>query len=299
MKRFGILFIMALPMLLQAAPSHEKTYTYHFGYISGSVGYSNLSQNVKNVSTTGDFAYLFGAGYEFRVHSFWLSVGAQFMQERSTTTVGEWNTGERYSGYDNQGKQVTLPYIINQVDAQKFQTIDIPLMMGYYYKGFYVGAGAKVGFSFGSTITTRGTYELLGDYKDKVGIFQDVNFYKTYTQDPTTFDVQLRPQFSILGEVGYDVLSTITTNSSLCNVLKIGFYFEYGLRSVRPSDSLEPLNISTKSATIATINPYYLNTQTDGDHIVPYYVGVKVSYLIGGSREKAGTWHKGCQCYGK
>lgn len=304
---------------------------YHFGWISASAGYSSLSQNIPNVTTKGDLAYIFGAGYEFRMNNGWCNVGLQYSTMRSKTTPDEYQyipqdrLGNQIGGLDNQLKPTlggeNVPeivryyrYTIRQVDKQQWRSIDIPVMAGYYNSGFYVGAGMKVGFSVGSSITTGGEYDLAAKYERYVGIFESTSefthhLYHTYSTDNKKYNCTLRPQFSLIGEIGYDLLSSLHTNSKVCHMLKIGFYWELGLRSVRPNDSLDPIQIqglSIEDATTAEANvcdahmtPYYLSTMTEGKYVAPYYVGVKLTYLIGGSWSSTATWHKGCQCYGK
>lgn len=295
MKKILYIVLACLPWVGMAASGNANSDNYHFGYVSVSAGYTSLSQNVENVSTKGGLGLIGGLGYEFRHTGFWLSAGAQFQMENSQTTVGEYST-PYYSGIDDQRKPVNYRYVINQQDKQSWRTIDIPILLGYYISGFYVGAGAKVGFSVGST--TTGTYELIGNYPDLVGEFRNVNYYTTYSMASQTYNYPMRPQFSVLGELGYDLLSSMMTNSRICHVLKLGLYAEYGLRSVRPADAVEPVTINPENVKQAQINPYYQSTMTAGQRIVPFYVGVKLTYMLGGSRTSGGTWHRGCQCYG-
>jgi len=274
---------------------------YNFGYVSLGGGYTSLSQNVADVSTKGGLALLGGIGYEFRCKKFWLSVGAQYMMERSTTTVG---THHMYRpGKDNQDppQDVTFHYLIDQVDKQDWRTVDIPVMLGYYNSGFYVGAGAKVGFSLGSTITSTGSYELRGQYAKYVGEWKNVNFYTTYQAKENKVKSALSPQVAIIGEAGYDVLATLRNKDRHCNILKVGFYFEYGLRSARPTDTVDPLSFNKENgleiANEAVINPYYMTSDTKDNKIAPYMVGVKLTYMIGGNPYDSKTTHRGCHCY--
>jgi len=293
---------------LYARSPYAQADNYHFGYISAAAGYSSLSQNISTASTTGDLGYLVGVGYEFRRTSFWLSVGAQYMQHQSKTAIDAFEYIPPYKGLDDQGKNVDYyKYTIRQTDEQSWRTIDVPIQLGYYYNGFYVGAGAKVGFSMGSTITVSGGYELSALYTRYMQEFREVHYYTNYDLPKTQHNIDLRPQFSLIGEIGYDLLSPMMTNEAVCHVLKIGFYFEYGLRSVRPEGSIDVISIEGMSVedaakakadvTKATLNPYYLSTATEGKRIVPYFVGAKLTYMIGGNRYATGTWHKGCMCY--
>jgi len=309
-KKQLVIGLILLSICINANARKQYGYAdnYHFGYISAAAGYTSLSQNIPNVATTGDFGYLVGLGYEFRHTAFWLSVGAQYMQHQSKTVIDAFAYIPPYKGMDDQAKNVDYyKYTIYQTDQQLWRTIDVPIQLGYYYNGFYVGAGAKVGFSVGSTITVSGEYDLSAKYNRYMEEFRDVNYYTHYSLPETKHNVALRPQFSLIGEIGYDLLSPMMTNDALCHVLKIGFYFEYGLRSVRPEGSMDVISIDGMSVeeaakakadiTKATLNPYYLSTATEGKRVVPYFVGAKLTYMIGGNRYASGTWHKGCMCY--
>lgn len=302
------IFLLTIPASMHARSRHGDADNYHFGYLSAAAGYSSLSQNISSAATTGNLGYLVGLGYEFRHTSFWLSVGAQYMQHQSKTAIDDFTYIPPFKGVDDQGKNVDYyKYTIHQTDQQLWRTIDVPILLGYYYNGFYVGAGAKVGFSMGSTIQVNGGYDLSAQYTRYMQEFHEVHYYTNYDLPTTTHNVDLRPQFSLLGEIGYDLLSPMMTNKAICHVLKIGFYFEYGLRTVRPEGSMDVINIDGMSVeeaakakvdiTKATLNPYYLSTATEGKRIVPYFVGAKLTYMIGGNRYATGTWHKGCMCY--
>ena len=103
---------------------------------------------------------------------------------------------------------------------------------------------------------------------------------------------------SLIGEIGYDLLSSVPTRSRVCNVLKLSFYFEYGLNNIlratdTPQRRVEP---NRDNATQATINPY-INTFANPTRTVPFFTGVKLTYMIGGSRTARVGFHHGCMCY--
>ena len=93
-----------------------------------------------------------------------------------------------------------------------------------------------------------------------------------------------------------DLLSSVGTRSQLCHVLKLGFYFEYGLNNFAASwDEAQPNIVpEQQNATRATVYPY-INTLSG--RIVPFYAGAKLTYMIGGSRTARAGFHHGCMCY--
>lgn len=272
---------------------------YHFGYFSAGVGYSSLSHSSGSVSAGGGVGWLVGGGYEFRRHDFWVSAGVQIQQLRSSLAINEYSYTPDQGGMDDLGRDVTdYTYTINQRDAQNWLTFDIPVMAGYYHGGFYIGAGLKASFPLRAAGTVTGTYDIDADYDRYVGIVSDVHYYTEYDYDSGTQIYKLRPLVSVMGEVGYDLLSTMLTNDYRCHVLKLGMFFEFGLSGVKTSPLHEPVVINPENITDVTISPYLSTERGVADWTVPYIVGLKLTYMIGGSRNATTTWHKGCQCYG-
>lgn len=291
---------------------------YHFLWFSLSGGYSAFEANY---NSQGSFGGLAGVGYEFRRSHFWISVGGQMQMHRTAITginreffkgSPNWPTnlnGEPLRALDDQSpaKQFDPFYSVSQTDKQEWNTIDVPLMLGYYDHGFYFGVGAKAGFSFRSKISTTGTYRMAADYDRYVGMFEDMpeHFFTTYNYSGTQ-NVSLHTQCSVLGEIGYDVLATVASHSMFCHVLKVGVYAECGVLGVRGTSgenlgvlSFQRLSDTEFNPTEAVINPYFMTGMNASDRLYPFYVGLKITYMFGGSPTmRPGTWHRGCMCYG-
>ncbi len=274
---------------------------YHFIYVSAGGGYSGLGEDVDVMSTTGGFGGLLGIGYEFRRTHFWMSVGGQLSLHNSKSKIDDFHY--EHTGLDTQTdrKQVMLNYTFHEKQTQQLTFVDVPLMFGYYYNGFYAGAGGKVSFALSSKVNNSGTFDLEYVYPQYVAMPSPPLENNEFSGSQ---QVKMNVGGSLIGEVGYDVLASKRTRGSLCNLLKVGFYFEYGLNNFIAGDAnLERISFPNRNAngeTIATepkVNPYLSLKQTDA-RIVPYFVGVKITYMFGGSRTGAtGTWHRGCQCY--
>lgn len=271
---------------------------YHFGYVSAGAGYTSLSYKSGSISVSGDVGFLAGIGYEFRRHNLWLSAGMQFENLRSSLRLDEYVYTPPVGGMDDIGRKVNeYHYTVNQEDAQSWMSFDIPIMVGYYNNGFYIGAGFKAAFPIQSKGTVRGTYDIDAVYDKYVGTVSDMHYYKTY---PYAGDrsYNLKPMVSVIGEVGYDFMSLVTMSSTICHMLKLGMYFEYGLNSIQTSPVSEPLTINPENITDVQVNPYFATNEGTSYRTVPFLVGIKLTYMIGGSRSATATWHKGCQCYG-
>lgn len=299
----GILFISAL---LSVAPSVNAAYrsskpttdNYHFGYITGGVGYTSLQEEVPDLTPIGGVGGFVGLGYEFRKDGFWMSVGAQLNFHESEADLE--NYREDHSGYDTQGKEVMLHYSIKERDRQRWRFVEIPIMAGWYFHGFHIGIGPKISYAIDSRSTSGGEYTLSAT-NELYGIeFKDMpeRGYTTYPFEGE-HKCTLRPLVSLVGEIGYDVLSSVPTRSTVCHVLKVGFYFEYGLNNlVTPVSTNKRLIINPNDATDVTVNPYFASGMTERYRVVPFFTGVKLTYLIGGSRTaRSGGFHTGCHCY--
>ncbi len=313
-----VLFTLS-PVWAQSWRTHHSAFEdgddFHFGYISGSVGYSMLQTSLPSVMPHGNLGGSVGLGYEFRNSGLWVNVGLQMSFHRSKLVMDEYDTYhsewayndtryDAFRGLDTQGKKAVFHYRVNQVDEMEWNFLDVPILVGYYVRGFHVGAGVKVSYALNPKTHSKGTYNLSATNEDYYPLrFEDMPD-RGYTDYP--FDNRITNKLnvtaSIIGEIGYDLLSSVPTRSRICNVLKLSFYFEYGLNNIlRPTDT--PTNRVTfpntggpVDATTAIINPY-VNTFASPNRTVPFFTGVKLTYMIGGSRTARAGMHHGCMCY--
>lgn len=284
---------------------------YHFAYVSGGMGYSSMVENLNEVDPSGGFGWNLGAGYEFRNNGFWLSLGIGVGQNNSPAQVSWANdvVYDQYRGIDRNGNRfMPVFHDLQQQDSYQLTFVDIPLLLGYYRSGFYIGVGPKVGFGVRSKTRSMGTYELRGRYESYAS-----DLYNIPEMGYTTYDfkeestLQMSPLISICGEVGYDVLSLVWTKNPMCNILKIGFYFEYGLNTLlQPLTQSEHLVIKGElprpgkeyDMTQTGFRPYLGSCTTDNPMVFPFYTGLRITYMFGGSQEGGRKMmHKGCQCY--
>ena len=202
-------------------------------------------------------------------------------------------------GVDTQNKPTVFHYRVNQTDEMQWNYIDVPVLVGYYVRGFHVGAGIKVSYALNPKTRTTGTYNLSATNLDYNVTFVDMpdRGYTDYAFDRTEKN-RLNVGASLIGEIGYDLLSSVPTRSRICHVLKLSAYIEYGLNNQlrsweTPQNRVTP---NKANATQATIAPY-VNTFANPVRTVPFYTGVKLTYMIGGSRTARVGMHHGCMCY--
>lgn len=303
-----MLAVVSVSMNAQSFRRHHNPFEggddYHFGYISGSVGYSMLQTNVPNAMPHGGLGGAVGLGYEFRNSGLWVNVGVQMSFHRSKLVMDEYDTRSEadqtpYAGIDTQKKPTVFHYRVNQTDEMQWNFIDVPMMMGYYIRGFHVGAGIKVSYAINPTTHSSGTYNLSATNTEYNVTFENMpdRGYTDY-EFAANHKNRLNVGASLIGEIGYDLLSSVPTRSRICNVLKLSFYMEYGLNNqLRNWETPQSRVVPTSSnATEATINPY-LNTFANPVRTVPFFTGIKLTYMIGGSRTARVGMHHGCMCY--
>lgn len=306
-----VCFIVALPIWQDLyarnpyRPQSNTTDSYHFIYITGSGGYSSLKENNNyDITTTGNFGGVIGLGYEMRVNNFWMSIGGDlsFLQNKSIMASSYKTT---HDAKDTQGKPIVMNYdITRQEDMNKWWYGNLPLMFGGYYNMFYAGAGVKVGFPIKGLYknSTHIQYSTSASYPQYIDDFKEMtnHFYGDF-DTITTNNIKLNTNVAIIGEIGVDVLANVRNHSDFCHVLKIGFYFEYGVLSLMnhtDGNNERVLFPNETNATLITASPHsqWLDNTSYSCH--SYFVGLKITYMFGGSKsQNANIWHTGCMCY--
>ena len=308
MKRILVCFAVLCFSIAIHAQSFQRRYNpfekgddFHFGWIGGSVGYSMLHTSVPTVHSNGDLGGSIGAGYEFRNSGLWVNLGIQMSFHRSRLAIDEYTF--ELPGQDTQGKNVTLGYRVNETDEIQWNYVDVPILVGYYYNGLYLGAGFKLSYAINPTTKTKGSYDLIGKYDEYPEPISDQpqHGYTLYNFADKRAN-KMNVGVSLIGEIGYDLLSSLPNNSRTCHVLKLGFYLEYGLNNQlgkwdTPQAHIEAVGGgSAIPAMNVRVNPY-LNTFSNPGRTVPFFAGVKLTYMIGGSRTARAGFHHGCMCY--
>jgi len=277
---------------------------YHFGYISGHVGYSILDTRANGVLPLGKVGGGIGAGYEYRNSGLWANVGIQFSMHRSQLQLDPRTITQE--GKIRDGIKMipgTLYYDVKQTDEISWNFVDVPILLGYYTHGFHIGAGLKISYALNPQTKTHGSYDLRFQPNFSDAIWSDMpdRGLTTYTYESNQTN-RLNIGASLIGEIGYDLLSSLPTNSRVCHVLKMSFYFEYGLNNYNKGEEKERFTLPAPDengeakAKDVIVNPY-LNTTDCTARVVPFIAGVKFTYMIGGSRTARAGFHHGCMCY--
>ncbi len=287
--KIHIIFLVLFLPIVSYAGTGNRQYSvgnnvkHHIGLLGG-VGYGVLWDNYPEISSVGNVCGLVGLEYEMRINGFWLSFGpeVQYFAGKSLFNT----TGTEVNIKDTYGVSAVYHYDFNQgEDYQRMVFANLPITLGYYYKGLYIGVGAKAGYMFYGVEQTRLSYTTTGTYEEYIDDFRQManHSYGTYYSSVKE-TITNRLKVSVIGEVGYDVLSWIKykyDKHTESNGLKISLCVEYGLSNLVGDSKDIPLYVLNESnATEMRINPYYCSRAGNSHHIRPFYAGVKITWLL-------------------
>lgn len=257
--------------------------TKHYFSISASGGYYSLLENIPDVTTKGGGSGILGINYEMRYNGFWFSVGVDMLYGTSTLNMPPFDAHREM--YDTQGKRVSFHYHIDEYsDTQKDFRVGVPVLFGFYTNGLYGAVGAKFSYAPRTVTTPTITYTTSGTYERYIADFENMpnHFYAEYTT-PGRSELKMHPQGSIIAELGYDVLNKERmSNYALCSVLKLAVYAEYGINScMSGADHNEQLyGVNPANPVQLTIDSYYARMNLDEARVVPFYVGIKATFML-------------------
>ncbi|MBQ9295685.1 MAG: hypothetical protein IJ204_00640 [Paludibacteraceae bacterium] len=288
-----LLIIASLPLRAEVWKQYNVI-TKHYFSISAGGGYYSLLENIPEVTTRGGGAGMLGVNYEFRYSGFWFSVGADVQYGSSTLTMAPFEVHREM--YDTQGKRVSYHYNIEEYsDTQRDFRVGVPVLFGFYTNGVYGGIGAKFSYAPHTVTTPAMTYTTSGTYERYLADFENMpnHFYTQYSV-PGKTEVKMHPQGSVIAELGYDVLNKERmSNYALCSVLKVALYAEYGINSCTSGNAHDEIIYKYNPAdpTQLIADSYYVRHNLEKARIVPFYVGVKVTFML---RIRTSN----CRCYG-
>lgn len=264
---------------------------HHFG-ISAGVGYGALWDDFTEITCIGNVGGTLGLEYEMRVNGFWLSVGpeVQLFQGMSLFKT----TGTDVKIIDTYGVEAMYHYDFNRCeDYQRMVFVNLPITLGYYCYGFYIGAGAKIGCSVYGEETTNLKYTTTGTYEEYIDDFQQManHSYGTYSSSASR-KLSDMPKIAVIGEIGYDVLAWYRNQDrTITSGLKISICAEYGLNNILGGGTDVSLyNINSANASKIELNPFYSSRAGSAHRIHPFYAGVKLTWLLC-------IKTKSCNCY--
>lgn len=254
----------------------------HYFTIGGGVGYSTLLTHIPSLKTSGNVGGNINLGYELRTNGFWMNIGAE-LQYLSSSSIFEISGIDKMI-YDTQGKQALMHYDFERPTfSEKSVFVNVPITLGYYYNGLFLGAGAKIGYCLLATESARMAYSTSASYQQYIDDFSSMqdHFYTTHSSS-TKENIGAKYKISIIAEIGYDVLShTRQANHTYRNGLRIGVFAEYGLNNIITTTSTSPLYTFTNTdASKINIHPLYNTIYAQSYKTYPLYVGARVILIL-------------------
>ena len=257
--------------------------TKHYFSVSAGGGYYSLMENIPEVTTTGGGAGMLSIGYELRHNGFSFALGVDVQYGGSTMRMAPFSAHRDI--YDTQGKRVSLHYDVSSyTDTQSGFRIGLPVLFGFYTNGVFGALGAKFAYVPQTVCTPQMTYTTTGTYDRYIADFENMpnHFYTTYTT-PGKSEIKLHPQGLVVAELGYDILNKERMASyARCSVLKVSVYAEYGINNTVPGNDHDELTYDVNPADPSQliVSSFYARRQLRDARVVPFYVGVKVTYLM-------------------
>lgn len=260
----------------------------HFITAGASAGYSTLIENYSDLNTKGTIGGTLGLGYELRINKFLLTTGVEAQLVTAKDSFALPNFTQNI--IDTQGKLAIMNYRFAPIEeSHQLLYVSIPLMVGVYHRGFYLSAGAKIGFAVQPITSMEVAYETSGTYGEYIEDFADMsnNGYGEYTDTKQYKHEGLPIRTSALAEIGYDVMSPVRKkDATQRNGVRIGVVCEYGLNNI--VKTVEPANsivINKTNANDVTVLPYYQTHAITGRRVSNLYVGLKITWIFDFSSE--------------
>ncbi len=283
-NRVVVLFFVLMVALPGAAAGLRKHPEFHYLTLSLGAGGSETLTDYDNMKSKFGFGGLFGFGYEYHFRAFWLSLGVEGQLFQSGF-LPAMNDTMHYSMYDTEGEKMTYHYAINKRgDMHRAVYLNVPVMIGFNVKGFYLGAGAKAGLSLYGRAKSDVDYTTSATYDRFIDDFINMpNHYYTNYSNSGVHKMKFEPMVSVIGEVGYEVVSFSTGKEDDSNpiIFRIGAYAEYGLFNMVKSSGSGPLfEIDQTDPSQVTLYPYFTTVSTEGHKSIPLSVGVKATFMF-------------------
>lgn len=311
-RNLSLLLLASLLLVSADALGQRQKYPeFHYVTLPISVGYSSyLSPGFKNepgfenFSVPGKVGATVGLGYEYRYRKFWLSVGieGQLFTSRLRPGVAQIDTMVYDSDLDqtNPQRENRYSYHISKWNDDQLAIYgNVPLMVGVRFNAFYIGVGAKVGYSFYATSTPSATYTTTSHYDRFIDDFVGMpNHYLTNYNSglvpEENYNLEIGLNVAAIAEIGYEVYHSEGSKHVRPWILKLGAYAEYGFLSAYTNsgnvkqqlefknipDPVDPSNSTVQDPSQILLRPFYKCHDTRNVAINPLYVGAKLTFMF-------------------
>ena len=246
-------------------------------------GYPYVFDDFVETTNLGQYFANIGVSYTFRLYNgFWFDVGLEY---QNLGAILKYNvSGTDYLVYDTQGKEMLFHYKFNSTfDYQNFNIINMPIMVGYYNRGFYIGIGPKLGWCFNIMETSNVNYTTSSSYNQYIEDFVNMpNHYNaTYTNSCRE---NLLPSLKLAAifELGYDL--NLKVNNKNYHTFRLSLFGEYSMFSLKSQNNNFLLyRIDENNASQLQLSPFYYIKSNNDNRVVAFYsinVGMKLSWVI-------------------
>ncbi len=258
-------------------------FTSMFGlYVGG--GYPFVFDDFVETQSLGKFSGDLGLSYGFRLNNFWFECGAEYQLHESVAEYAV--SGTDVLMYDTQGKEMLFHYKFDRaIDQQNFNMISVPVILGYYNSGFYIGGGPKVGFGIGLVEKSDLYYTTSATYNQYIEDFIGMpdHYYATY-QESCKETLNFNFRLGALVEIGYDFLELMNSKRKNYSSLRFSVFAEYMFLNLKSDNASSLLyNIDETNPTKIQLLPFYYVKASGDSKATPFHsviVGAKLSWMI-------------------
>jgi len=273
--------------------SSEFSYDAHYlgGWIDGD--YARIFHSIPQTKHLGGYSIGSGIAYEFRSSYFLLhtGIGVRWMEVRDSVPNVYLNNMDMLSlsgDYRWQNMKDSYGVPINslnyaftkRVDYIRSLTLELPVMFGFKYEGFYCLAGFKFGFGlFGRSrattyVTTTASYE-----ERYIGIYGEMDnhgYRKDVPISSATHNTALK-RFDIAPaiEIGYDWRVEDWH-------FRLAAYADYGLMNLNPGSSLKQIEVPYDSRfdfDTFVLNPVYTSPTAVAQPMHNFNAGLRFVFI--------------------
>lgn len=300
-KIHKLLFALCLIVSFQFS-IHAQT--MHNIYLSAAGGHSSFSlKDAPGFTASGSWGGGFEAGYELNVRAFILQFGAECTYLNAGLGLKDFTQQIDLMDDDNPSGSYTGNYAFSgNSDRYRFANLNIPLMVGFRVRRFYLLAGGKVGFNLFARNTTTTTVLSTGTYPDFIDDFENMpNHSFGEMKETGEFAGRFPGNAYLSGEVGFYLNESYSASKTKYRVaasgskirFRVAVFADYGLMNLRVNKINESLTLKREDVA----SPYrpYLNgfirsENMRGTLINNLFVGVRFTVLFGLEKEP------GCGC---
>ena len=288
----GVLSPCSAQIVTYGMDPNGQTDIRHYGWFALDAGYHVLLENYDDLSTIGGARTSISLGYELQHNNFYFSIGGAFSFWSSRAKTDAMHREQLMR--DTQGKNMIYKFDMERGDELSYGlTVSLPVIFGYTSRGWNIGGGVRVGYHVLAENISERAYTTSATYPQYFEDFVEMpnHYYSDYiARNKQKLSIML--PLSVLVEGGYDVLYIRSQGSrTRHNVLRIGFYAEYGfIKAFNNEKDLPYVDVNKQHPTKLDVFAYYNRKSSTSHFVFPLSVGIKVTYLL-----RIPT--RNCHCY--